>query len=414
MPVRPLPPSASSTTPAGPTRSARCTTARPSWTGWSRSRSAASPSPRRPPPASGATARSTSSTRRATWTSRPRSSAACACWTARWRCSTPWRACSRSRKRCGARRTSTRFRESASSTRWTGWAPTSSSRWKRIVSRLKCKPVPIQIPIGSEDQFKGVVDLVEMKARIWRDETLGAEYEDVEIPEDLLEQARQYHEQLMEAVSECDEQPLREVRPRARPDQGRTVPGHPARHHRAEDLPGDLRHGVQEQGRPEPAGRRGGLPPFARLDVPPVQGTAVDDPEPDRWSGSPPTSEPFSALVFKIMTDPFVGQLAFLRVYSGSAAERRYDLQRGQGPPRARRPPGADARQQARGDPGDLRRRHRRRRGAAQRSRPATRSATRRRPSFWSRSTSRRRSSSWPSSPRPRPIRRSWARPSAS
>src|ERR1051326_4363993 len=74
-----------------------------------------------------------------------------------------------------------------------------------IVDRLKCRPVAIQLPIGSEENFKGVVDLVNMTARIWRDETLGAKYDDVEIPEDMREQAKEYHEQLVEAVSESDD-----------------------------------------------------------------------------------------------------------------------------------------------------------------------------------------------------------------
>src|SRR4029077_5943209 len=74
-----------------------------------------------------------------------------------------------------------------------------------IVDRLKCRPVAIQIPIGAEDQFKGIVDLVSMTARIWRDETLGAKYDDVEIPEDLKAQAKLYHDQLVEAVSESDD-----------------------------------------------------------------------------------------------------------------------------------------------------------------------------------------------------------------
>src|ERR1700723_670590 len=68
-----------------------------------------------------------------------------------------------------------------------------------IVDRLKCRPVPIQLPIGAEDQFKGTVDLVTMKARIWRDETLGAEYDEEEIPEDLVEQAHEYREKMIEA-----------------------------------------------------------------------------------------------------------------------------------------------------------------------------------------------------------------------
>src|SRR5947209_3289843 len=74
-----------------------------------------------------------------------------------------------------------------------------------IVDRLSARPVPIQIPVGAEDQFKGVVDLVRMKARIWRDETLGAKYDDVDIPADLVDKAKEYREKLIEAVSETDD-----------------------------------------------------------------------------------------------------------------------------------------------------------------------------------------------------------------
>ena len=74
-----------------------------------------------------------------------------------------------------------------------------------IVERLKARPVAIQIPVGAEDKFQGVVDLVTMKARIWRDETLGAKYDDVDIPADLLERAKEYREKLVEAVAESDD-----------------------------------------------------------------------------------------------------------------------------------------------------------------------------------------------------------------
>src|ERR1700758_4784935 len=74
-----------------------------------------------------------------------------------------------------------------------------------IVDRLKARPVPIQIPVGAEDQFRGVVDLVNMKAVIWRDETLGAQFDIVDIPADLLEKAKSYREQMIEAVSEFDD-----------------------------------------------------------------------------------------------------------------------------------------------------------------------------------------------------------------
>src|SRR5438045_3268438 len=74
-----------------------------------------------------------------------------------------------------------------------------------IVDRLKARPVPIQIPVGAEDKFQGVVNLIKMTARIWRDETLGAKYDDVEIPAELLEKAKSYREQLVEAVAESDD-----------------------------------------------------------------------------------------------------------------------------------------------------------------------------------------------------------------
>ena len=110
-----------------------------------------------------------------------------------------------------------------------------------IVERLRARPVPIQIPVGAEDKFQGVVDLVTMKARIWRDETLGAKYDDVEIPADLLDRAKEYREKLIEAVSESDDAlfekyiegtPITEAELTSRHSQG---------DHRAEDLPGDLR-----------------------------------------------------------------------------------------------------------------------------------------------------------------------------
>src|SRR6202142_4020388 len=75
-----------------------------------------------------------------------------------------------------------------------------------IVDRLRARPVPIQIPVGAEDQFRGVVDLVEMKAVLWHDETLGAKFDIVDIPAEYAEKAKEYHDQMVEAVSEGDEQ----------------------------------------------------------------------------------------------------------------------------------------------------------------------------------------------------------------
>ncbi len=184
-----------------------------------------------------------------------------------------------------------------------------------IVTRLKCKPVAIQIPIGAEDQFQGVVDLVEMKARIWRDEILGAQYHEEEIPEELRELARQYHEKLVEAVAEQDEALF-------------------AKYVHDHDLTKEeLRDGIRRATLAEAifpvlcgsAFKNKGVQNLldavvdylpSPVDVPPVAGVAVDDREKalERKSSD---AEPFSALVFKIMTDPFTGQLAFVRVYSG-------------------------------------------------------------------------------------------------
>jgi elongation factor G len=184
-----------------------------------------------------------------------------------------------------------------------------------IVERLKCRPVPIQIPVGSEDQFKGVVDLVAMRARLWRDETLGAQHDDVEIPEELLNEARRRHESLVEAVAECDDRLFEKY-----------VHDH--------DLTeGDLRDGIRRATIAQKifpvlcgaAFKNKGVQNLldavvdylpSPVDVPPVKGLSVDDPNVvlERKAAD---EEPFSALIFKIMTDPFVGQLAFLRVYSG-------------------------------------------------------------------------------------------------
>ena len=129
-----------------------------------------------------------------------------------------------------------------------------------IVDRLKCRPVAIQLPIGAEDQFKGIVDLVEMKAMVWRDETLGAEYDVIEIPADLVEKAKEYREKMIEAISEFDDKLFEKFIEGQRRLERRDPRRHPQGHHRAEDLPGDLRHGVQEQGRADDARRDRGLP----------------------------------------------------------------------------------------------------------------------------------------------------------
>ncbi|MBV8907219.1 MAG: elongation factor G, partial [Acidobacteriia bacterium] len=185
-----------------------------------------------------------------------------------------------------------------------------------IVTRLKCKPVPIQLPVGAEDQFKGVIDLVEMKARIWRDETLGAKFDTLDIPADLLEKAQEYREKMIEAVAEHDDQLFEKfIEGQAFTDD-------------------EIRAGIRKATIalkifPVICGsafKNKGVQTMldavvdylpSPLDIPPVEGHDVDNPE-KIIVRKASDSEPFAALVFKIMTDPYVGQLAFFRVYSGT------------------------------------------------------------------------------------------------
>jgi elongation factor G len=198
-----------------------------------------------------------------------------------------------------------------------------------IVDRLNARPVAIQLPVGAEDQFKGVVDLVKMKARIWRDETLGAKYDDVDIPADLVDKSKEYRDKLIEAVSETDDvlmekyieaQPITEQELRAGIRKATilqkifpVICGSSFKNKGVQNLLDAVVDYL-----PSP------------LDVPPIKGVAVDNPEQiiERKASD---SEPFAALVFKIMTDPFVGQLCFIRVYSGklNAGESVYNVSKG-------------------------------------------------------------------------------------
>ena len=198
-----------------------------------------------------------------------------------------------------------------------------------IVKRLKCRPVPIQLPIGAEDQFKGIVDLVTMKARVWRDETLGAQFDEIEIPEEMLEQAKQYRDHMIEAVSEADESLFEKY------VHGQEIS--------EEELKQGLRRATITQAIfPVVCGsafKNKGVQNLldsvvdylpSPVEIPPVEGIAVDDPT-KTIVRKADDSEPFSSLVFKIMTDSYVGQLAFLRVYSGhlNSGDTVYNVAKG-------------------------------------------------------------------------------------
>ncbi|MCC6589762.1 MAG: elongation factor G [Bryobacterales bacterium] len=184
-----------------------------------------------------------------------------------------------------------------------------------IVDRLKARPVPIQIPVGAEDKFHGVVDLVTMKARIWRDETLGAKYDDVDIPADLQEKAQEYRDRLVEAVAEGDDILFEKF-----------VEGTPISN---EEIVAAIRKAtIAQKIFPVICGssfKNKGVQNMldavvaylpSPIEIPPVQGISPDDKE-KTIERKADDKEPFAALIFKIMTDPYVGQLCFLRVYSG-------------------------------------------------------------------------------------------------
>jgi elongation factor G len=184
-----------------------------------------------------------------------------------------------------------------------------------IVDRLKCRPVPIQLPVGAEDQFKGVVDLVEMKALIWLDETLGAEYDTVDIPADLLEQAKEYREKMIEAVAEFDDELFTKFAEGETPTNAEIKRGIRKATIALKIFPVICGTAFKNKGVQTMLDAVVDYLP-SPLDIPPVEGHNIDDQEKIviRHASD---SEPFAALVFKIMTDPFVGQLAFFRVYSG-------------------------------------------------------------------------------------------------
>jgi elongation factor G len=184
-----------------------------------------------------------------------------------------------------------------------------------MIDRLGANPVPIQIPIGRESEFRGSIDLVTMKAYVYDDETLGAKYKVDEIPADLLGRAKEYRDKMLDAVAEFDEQTMDKYL------NGQSLT--------EEEIRRAIRAGViSMKVTPILCGsafkNKGvqqlldGVVDFlpSPLDVESV--TGIDPNTEQEVKRRPSDSEPFAALAFKIMTDPFAGQLTFLRVYSGT------------------------------------------------------------------------------------------------
>jgi len=183
-----------------------------------------------------------------------------------------------------------------------------------MVDRLGARPVPVQLPIGQEDNFRGVVDLIEMRSLIWSDD-LGTNLEIAEIPPELAEQANEYHHQLIDAVADHDE----ELMETYLEDESAVAPEMLRRALRAATLditvtPVLLGSAFKNKGvQPLLDGVIDFLP--SPLDVPPVHG--LDPRTEHELSRRPALDEPFSALAFKVMSDPYVGKLTYIRVYSG-------------------------------------------------------------------------------------------------
>jgi len=190
-----------------------------------------------------------------------------------------------------------------------------------MVTKLNARPVAIQIPYFEGEEFRGVVDLIRRQVLVYKDETLGADYEIRELPAEMAEEVERRREKIIEAASEADEDLLHGWLERE-PLTAEQV------------IAGVRKATIARTATPVICGaafKNKGVQPLldavvdflpSPLDIPPVEGVAPGDGAPQKRAAS--DKEPFAALVFKIMTDPFVGQLAFARIYSGRLAAGTY------------------------------------------------------------------------------------------
>jgi len=193
--------------------------------------------------------------------------------------------------------------------------------FKEIENKLSIKPVAVQIPVGAEDQFKGVIDLMEMRAIIWLEETLGAKYEVVDVPEEYREKAEEWRAKMVEAIVEHDDELMMKYL------EGEEIP--------VSDLKRVLRKAtIEKKLVPVLCGsafKNKGVQPLldavidylpSPLDVPPVKGTNPKTGEEEERK--PLDDEPFCGYVFKVMSDPYAGQLTYFRVFSGKVFAGSY------------------------------------------------------------------------------------------
>ncbi|PYU93501.1 MAG: elongation factor G, partial [Acidobacteria bacterium] len=185
----------------------------------------------------------------------------------------------------------------------------------QLRSKLHASPVVMQLPLGAEDQFQGVIDVIHRRAIVWKDETLGAGYDVIEIPAAYREISKARRDQMIESLGEVDDRILEKY------VHGEEIS--------AADLEASLRRStIAMKVFPVLCGsafKNKGIQPLldavvgflpSPVDVPPIEGMRPGTEE--KLTRPPQDDAPFAALIFKIMTDPFVGQLAFMRVYSGT------------------------------------------------------------------------------------------------
>jgi elongation factor G len=184
---------------------------------------------------------------------------------------------------------------------------------KDIVDRLGAKPVALQLPIGAEAGFKGIIDLVRMVGVVWDEETLGAKYHDVEIPAELLDQAKEYREKLVEAAVELDDDATTAYLEGKQPDEATLKRLVRQATIASKFFPVFCGSAFKNKGvQPLLDAVVDYLP--SPVDVPPVKGIDLKGNEVERKASD---SEPMALLAFKIMDDPFVGTITFCRIYSG-------------------------------------------------------------------------------------------------
>ncbi|MEG1574950.1 MAG: elongation factor G, partial [Bacteroidales bacterium] len=196
---------------------------------------------------------------------------------------------------------------------------------RQMKAVLNANPCPIQIPIGAEENFKGVVDLVTMKAIYWHDETMGANYEIEDIPASLMDEAKEWHDKMLETIAEFDDELMQKFF-----DDPSTIT--------EEEIKRAIRKGTLAMGMvPMTCGssfKNKGVQTLldavclylpSPADTPAITGHEVDDKEVE-LSREASSSAPLSALVFKIAVDPYVGRLCFFRVYSGDLLAGSYVL----------------------------------------------------------------------------------------